>query len=265
MVGARGDAFVGPGSRAAAGFFNMQDAKEPEPERSYAMESSGCISLMDGDGQPSFLGCMLSCMERPVTEDEGAKPSQAAGDILAQAEVEERKGNYSAASELYRRALRLDPSNATAHNNFGYLCSTHTRDFANAEYHYKLAIKCSPDYALAHNNLAYFLKKNKRDLEGAERHYREAIRCDPHYAFAHSNLGVLLKSKRDFEGAERHYLAAIRSNPGQEKRAKFPTSKAPISAAFHSFRLPFGRAIISRNGLEAWMLFPGRARAEHSC
>ena len=82
----------------------MEPPKEPEPVRSYAMESSGCISLMDGDGQPSFLGCMLSCMERPV-EEEGLKPSQAAGDILAQAEVEERKGNYSAASELYRRAL----------------------------------------------------------------------------------------------------------------------------------------------------------------
>ena len=52
--------------------------------------------------------------------------------------------------------------------------------------------------------------------------------------------------------------------PGQEKRAKFPTSKAPISAVFHSFRLTFGRAIISRNGLEAWMLFSERARAEHS-
>ena len=51
---------------------------------------------------------------------------------------------------------------------------------------------------------------------------------------------------------------------GQDKRANFPTSKAPISAGFHSFRLIFGRAIISRNGLEAWMLFPGRARAEHS-
>ena len=46
--------------------------------------------------------------------------------------------------------------------------------------------------------------------------------------------------------------------------AKFPTSKAPISAVFHSFWLIFGRAIISRNGLEAWMLFPERARAEHS-
>ena len=52
--------------------------------------------------------------------------------------------------------------------------------------------------------------------------------------------------------------------PGQEKSAKFPTSKAHISAVSHSFRLIFGRAIISRNGLEAWMLFPERARAEHS-
>ena len=48
------------------------------------------------------------------------------------------------------------------------------------------------------------------------------------------------------------------------KSAKFPTSKAPISAVFHSFRLTFVRAIISWNGLEAWMLFPERARAEHS-
>ena len=58
--------------------------------------------------------------------------------------------------------------------------------------------------------------------------------------------------------------AAGASVAGQQKRAKFPTSKAPISASFHSFRLTFGRAIISRNGLEARMLFPERARAEHS-
>jgi len=51
---------------------------------------------------------------------------------------------------------------------------------------------------------------------------------------------------------------------GQHKRAKFPTSKAPISAVFHSFQLIFGRAIISRDGLAAWMLLSERARAEHS-
>jgi hypothetical protein len=59
-------------------------------------------------------------------------------------------------------------------------------------------------------------------------------------------------------------LLVVSHQAGQDERAKFPTSKAPISAVFHSFRLIFGRAIISRNGLEAWMLFPGRARAEHS-
>ena len=58
--------------------------------------------------------------------------------------------------------------------------------------------------------------------------------------------------------------ACLMYETGQQKRAKFPTSKAPISAVFHSFRLIFGRAIISRKGLEAWMLFAERARAEHS-
>ena len=51
---------------------------------------------------------------------------------------------------------------------------------------------------------------------------------------------------------------------GQDKRATFPTSKAPFSAVFHSFRLILGRAIISRNGLEAWMSILDRERAEHS-
>ena len=51
---------------------------------------------------------------------------------------------------------------------------------------------------------------------------------------------------------------------GQQKGAKFPTSKAHISAVFHSFWLIFGRAINSRNGLEAWTLFRNaRARNTH--
>ena len=49
---------------------------------------------------------------------------------------------------------------------------------------------------------------------------------------------------------------------GQEKGAKIPTSKAPISVDFHSFRLTFGRGIISRNGLDRERLSLERARAE---
>lgn len=178
------------------------------------MESSGCISLLDAN-QGSWYRCLdLSCMEQPQSVDAEASAStqQQAETLLALAEERERKHDFLGASDYYRRALKLDPSNATAHNNFGYLNSTHLHDYSGAERHYRRAIECNPDYALAHNNLAFFLKKNKRDLDGAEFHYREAIRCDPKYAFAHSNLGVLLKSKKDLEGAEYHYLCAIESN-----------------------------------------------------
>ena len=52
--------------------------------------------------------------------------------------------------------------------------------------------------------------------------------------------------------------------PGQEKGAKFPTSKARISVVFHSFRLIFGRGSISRTGLDREGLSFERTPAEHS-
>ena len=58
-------------------------------------------------------------------------------------------------------------------------------------------------------------------------------------------------------GADSSYAA-------REKGAKFPTSKAPLSAVSRSFRLIFGRAIVSRSALDAWVLFPKCARAAHS-
>ena len=51
------------------------------------------------------------------------------------------------------------------------------------------------------------------------------------------------------------------SIPARDKGATCPPSKAPIPAVFHSFRLMCGRAILSRNGLDAWMLFLRNARA----
>ena len=86
-------------------------------------------------------------------------------------------------------------------------------------------------------------------LDDADR--RRVIRCV---------MAMLMRSMR----RSHEDVAAHLSPDEQQKCAKFPTSKAHISAVFHSFRLIFGRAIISRNGLEAWMLFPEHAREEHS-
>ncbi|KAH8054422.1 hypothetical protein JL721_10548 [Aureococcus anophagefferens] len=49
----------------------------------------------------------------------------------------------------------------------------------------------------------------------------------------------------------------------QRKRVRNSQLQRLILAVFHSFWLIFGRAIISWNGLDAWVLFPERARAAH--
>ena len=54
----------------------------------------------------------------------------------------------------------------------------------------------------------------------------------------------------------------FRDEQGGKRVRYWPTSKAPISVGFHSFRLILGRLIISRHGLKACMLILERARAE---
>ena len=76
-------------------------------------------------------------------------------------------------------------------------------------------------------------------------------------------VATVARMPRDLYGAHLELFVSKRL-PGQEKRAKFPTSKAPLLVVFHSIRLIFGRAIISRNGFEAWVLFLERARVERS-
>ena len=53
----------------------------------------------------------------------------------------------------------------------------------------------------------------------------------------------------------------ITSSPARDERATFPTSQAPISVGFRSFRPTLGRAVVPRNGVDARMAFSGpRAR-----
>ena len=51
--------------------------------------------------------------------------------------------------------------------------------------------------------------------------------------------------------------------PGQEKGVKFPTLEARISIGFDSIWLIFGRAIISRGELKAWMLLSRALLRKH--
>ena len=72
--------------------------------------------------------------------------------------------------------------------------------------------------------------------------------------------GILVSEPRAWDVVVTTYEVANRA----AKESEIPNFKGSYLGRFHSFRLILGRAIISRNGLEAWTLFPERARADYS-
>jgi Flp pilus assembly protein TadD len=64
---------------------------------------------------------------------------------------------------MYRKAIELDPSDATAHSNLGALLGTARKDYDGAEAMFQKAIELDPSDARAHNNLNVLLKARKDD------------------------------------------------------------------------------------------------------
>jgi tetratricopeptide (TPR) repeat protein len=118
---------------------------------------------------------------------------------------------FEEAEKEYREAIRINPDYADAHNNLGVLLDDLKRP-EEAEKEYREAIKIKPNVAEPHYNLGNLLDDLNRPEE-AEIEYREAIRINPDYAEAHNNLGILIKNLKRFEEAEKEYREAIRINP----------------------------------------------------
>ena len=96
----------------------------------------------------------------------------------------------------------------------------------------------------------------------------DRLAADGRFSSVHANYDAGVR--RAVEAAGRKAdgvlldLGVSSRQQGSTRERNSQLQKTPFSAVFRSFRLIFGRAIISRIGLEAWMLFLERARAEHS-
>ena len=67
------------------------------------------------------------------------------------------------AEKMYRKAIELDPSDATAHFNLGFRLKTVHKDYDGAEKMYRKAIELDPSHAMAHNNLGLLLQNVRKD------------------------------------------------------------------------------------------------------
>ncbi|MCI5222336.1 MAG: tetratricopeptide repeat protein [Candidatus Electrothrix sp. AR4] len=119
----------------------------------------------------------------------------------------EKENRYDEALRHYKKAVKLNPNNASTLNNIGNLYMK-TNDLHAAFSHYTAALRIRPNYKEAHNNIGNALSK-LGNIEEAVVHYEKTLELDPNYAKAHANLANILAALGKMRLSMQHYNQAV--------------------------------------------------------
>jgi len=162
------------------------------------------------------------------------KPSDDADETFAKAQAAEAADDAAAAEQLYRLAMKLDPSDPAAPFNLGNLLRAGGRN-VEAETAYRAALKADAAYAGAWYNLADVLDEQNRTKDAVDC-LRSALDAEPDYADAMFNVALFLQRlEQHAEAASwwRRYLELDDSSPwaARAKRAlKYCEMKLSLSS-----------------------------------
>jgi tetratricopeptide (TPR) repeat protein len=134
-------------------------------------------------------------------------------EVFEQAQAAEAAGDVETAWRLYRKVMRMDPSDPAAAFNLGNALRAAGRK-VEAEAAYRAATKTDPAFAEAWYNLADLLDDQKQP-DKAIACLQRALEIDPNYADALFNLGLLHQRREEFTAAAgcwRRYLALDRDS-----------------------------------------------------
>ncbi len=154
--------------------------------------------------------CATSNQDGPLSEN------QKAAEINIQLGVRYfSQGEYKIADEKLRRALRQDPSSATANWVFALL-QERLGENEVAEKHFRKAVSLDPKDSRAHNNYGTFLCNQDRVIE-AEKHFLRAV-DNPLYseaASAYANAGTCFLKVPDKVKAEEYFQKSLEKNASE--------------------------------------------------
>lgn len=125
-------------------------------------------------------------------------PAEAAR-LCALGVAQHARGEHAAAVASFRRALKLAPSLAEAHNHLGRSLNN-LGEIDAAERAFRDALALRPDDAGWHNNLGHVLRAQGR-LDAAAAAFAAALGIEPEFARAHQNLGTVRNAQGRFEEA----------------------------------------------------------------
>lgn len=124
----------------------------------------------------------------------------------------EKNDNEKALRKL-RKAIQIDPQYADAHSAIAILYSRLGED-GEAGTHYEKAVKLEPHNSGALNNYGQYLCAHDQ-RQKADTMFKRAL-ANPLYQtpeFAFLNAGICAKGAQDFDQAESYFRAALKQNP----------------------------------------------------
>jgi tetratricopeptide (TPR) repeat protein len=124
----------------------------------------------------------------------------------------EGQKKLEAAIGCFRKAVECNPANFGAHIRLGALLCDVRHEYDEAIAHYRKALKLQPNSALAHDLLGIALFKKGR-LDDAIASLRKAVKLEPKFALAHNRLGDVLRLRGKLDEAGAHLREAITLAP----------------------------------------------------
>jgi tetratricopeptide (TPR) repeat protein len=154
---------------------------------------------------------------------------------VQRAAVHVARGRYAAAVEEYRRALEVQPYDASVHNKLG-ICYQQLGNDAMARREYDRALELDPRYAEVWNNVGTLEQARKR-FKPAVRAYKKAIETKPGLATPWKNLGNAYLALGQAEQAFEAYQEAFRLDPTILESQGPGIPAAGVDAATQAFYL----------------------------
>jgi Tfp pilus assembly protein PilF len=146
-------------------------------------------------------------------ESEGKSATHAASEAQALVQaglVQSQYQDFSGAARTFRRALELDPDNKLAWYNLGVIAQRDGRT-ADAREAYDKALKIDPTYASALFNEAVLVESS--DPDQAVALLKRAVAADPKASTAYLRLGRALAKKGRDDEAEDAFRRAVAIDP----------------------------------------------------
>jgi protein O-GlcNAc transferase len=132
-------------------------------------------------------------------------------DVFAQAWNLHQAGSYSQAEQLYREALRADPSHADSWCFLGAACQAQGK-IVDAEMYFRRAAQLLPSHPSALNCLGVVLAQQGRHQEAGSIFQQLALR-QPQDAGVFNNLGLVRAQEGRWQEAIAHYRQALAIQP----------------------------------------------------